>query len=69
MYETAAALAAARWPLAPSAETAWLKELTAGNGLTGFMPPALPDAVWVLHAMYEHERGPFDMPYAEYRAA
>ncbi|MER7732889.1 hypothetical protein ABTX80_18585 [Streptomyces erythrochromogenes] len=69
MYETSAALAAVRWPLAASAETDWLKELTAGDGLTGFMPPALPDAAWVLHAMYEHERGPFDMPYAEYLRA
>ncbi|MFF9978760.1 hypothetical protein [Streptomyces erythrochromogenes] len=69
MYETSAALAAARWPLAASAETDWLRELTAGDGLTGFMPPALPDAAWVLHAMYQHELGPLDMSYAEYLRA
>lgn len=28
------------------------------DGLTGFMPPPMPDAVWVLNAMYEHEREP-----------
>ncbi|MEV7728646.1 hypothetical protein AB0P15_28435 [Streptomyces sp. NPDC087917] len=69
MYETSAALATARWPLTTSSETDWLRELTDDNGLTGFMPPALPDAAWVLHAMYEHERGPFDMPYFEYLRA
>jgi len=45
------------WPLAPSGTTDWLLELC-GDGLTGFMPPAMPDAAWVLNAMYEHERGP-----------
>lgn len=45
------------WPLAPSGATGWLRELC-GDGLTGFMPPPMPDAVWVLNAMYEHERGP-----------
>ncbi|MFE5724505.1 hypothetical protein [Streptomyces erythrochromogenes] len=69
MHETSAAPATARWPLAASAETDWLRELTAGDGLTGFMPPALPDAAWVLHAMYEHELGPFDMSYVEYLRA
>ncbi|MFD9409744.1 hypothetical protein ACFWBN_22385 [Streptomyces sp. NPDC059989] len=33
------------------------------------MPPALPDAAWVLHSMYEHELGPTDMSYVEYRQA
>ncbi|MFF3013764.1 hypothetical protein [Streptomyces sp. NPDC057939] len=69
MYENSAARAAARWPLAASAETDWLRELVAEDGLTGFMPPALPDAAWVLHAMYEHELGPFDMSYVEYQRA
>ncbi|MFF1777968.1 hypothetical protein [Streptomyces virginiae] len=69
MYETAAAPAAARRPLAASAETGWLRELADGDGLTGFMPPALPDAAWVLHSMYEHELAPFDMSYVEYRRA
>jgi hypothetical protein len=46
-----------RWPLAPSGATDWLRELC-GDGLTGFMPPAMPDAVWVLNAMYEREQGP-----------
>ncbi|MCX5195659.1 hypothetical protein OOK31_17400 [Streptomyces sp. NBC_00249] len=69
MYETSAALATARWPLAAPAETDWLRELAAEDGITGFMPPALPDAAWVLHAMYEHELGPFDMSYVEYRRA
>ncbi|MFC9087431.1 hypothetical protein [Nocardiopsis dassonvillei] len=48
---------AARWPVVSSEETRWLSELTGDDGLTGFMPPPLPDAAWVLHAMYEHERG------------
>ncbi|MEU1286660.1 hypothetical protein [Kitasatospora sp. NPDC005856] len=56
------------WPLAPSAATGWLRELC-GDGLTGFMPPAMPDAVWVLNAMYEHEQGPTDVSHHEYRQA
>ncbi|MFJ6793326.1 hypothetical protein [Streptomyces sp. NPDC091268] len=43
----------ARWPLAPSHTTHWLRELADDDGLTGFMPPPLPDSAWVLHAMYE----------------
>ncbi|MFE4634867.1 hypothetical protein ACFRJ1_16040 [Streptomyces sp. NPDC056773] len=69
MYETSADPATAHWPLAASAETDWLRELAGDDGLTGFMPPALPDAAWVLHSMYEHELGPFDMSYVEYRRA
>ncbi|MGW9212314.1 hypothetical protein ACWGR4_35790 [Embleya sp. NPDC055664] len=46
--------------------TDWLFELC-GDGLTGFMPPAMPDAVWVLNAMYEHEHGPGDVSHHEYR--
>ncbi|MEU7555796.1 hypothetical protein AB0B01_26280 [Streptomyces sp. NPDC044571] len=69
MYETSAALATARRPLAASGETDWLRELAEDDGLTGFMPPALPDAAWVLHSMYEHELGPSDMSYVAYRRA
>ncbi|MGW2982940.1 transposase family protein [Streptomyces goshikiensis] len=56
------------WPLVPSGATDWLLELC-GDGLTGFMPPAMPDAAWVLNAMYEHEHGPADISYHEYRQA
>ncbi|MFF3013750.1 hypothetical protein [Streptomyces sp. NPDC057939] len=56
------------WPLAPSGASDWLLELC-GDGLTGFMPPAMPDAAWVLNAMYEHERGPVDVSYEEYHRA
>jgi hypothetical protein len=56
------------WPLAPSGATDWLLE-TCGDGLTGFMPPAMPDAAWVLNAMYEHERGPTETSYHEYHQA
>ncbi|MFK0259253.1 hypothetical protein [Streptomyces sp. NPDC090445] len=69
MHETPAAAAAARWPFAGSGEADWLRDLTSDDGLTGFMPPALPDAAWVLHAMYEHELGPTDMSFIEYRRA
>ncbi|WP_405639388.1 hypothetical protein [Streptomyces uncialis] len=69
MNETAAALAAARWPLAASGETAWLRELTSEDGLTGFMPPALPDAAWVLHSMYEHQLAPTGMSHLDHRRA
>lgn len=55
------------WPLAPSGATDWLLELS-GDGLTGFMPPAMPDAAWVLNAMYEHEQGSA-ASYHEYRQA
>ncbi|MEU6109475.1 hypothetical protein ABZ853_13880 [Streptomyces albidoflavus] len=50
------------WPIAPPSEADWLYELC-GDGSTGFMPPALPDAAWVLHAMYEHESGPVEATY------
>ena len=56
------------WPLAPPSTTDWLLELC-GDGLTGFMPPAMPDAAWVLNAMYEHEQGPAEVSYHEYRQA
>lgn len=53
----------ARWPVVSSGEAHWLLESTGDDGLTGFMPPPLPDAAWVLHAMYEHEHGPSGMSY------
>ncbi|WP_240509147.1 hypothetical protein [Streptomyces agglomeratus] len=56
------------WPLVPSRATTWLLELC-GDGLTGFMPPAMPDAVWVLNAMYEYEQGPVDVSYHEHSQA
>ncbi|MEU8539484.1 hypothetical protein AB0C52_05690 [Streptomyces sp. NPDC048717] len=56
------------WPLAPSQATDWLLELC-GDGLTGFLPPAMPDAVWVLNAMYERPQGPQDLSYDEYHQA
>lgn len=58
----------ALWSLAPSCMTDWLLALC-GDGLTGFMPPAMPDAVWVLNAMYEHEQGAADVSYHEYHQA
>ncbi|EME97548.1 hypothetical protein J7W19_09625 [Streptomyces mobaraensis NBRC 13819 = DSM 40847] len=61
-------LMTSRWPLVPSGATDWLLELC-GDGITGFMPPAMPDAAWVLNAMYEHERGPVEMSYHEYHLA
>ncbi|WEB38697.1 hypothetical protein MOV08_04875 [Streptomyces yunnanensis] len=60
------ALVAARWPLAPSSATGWLLELAGDDGLTGFMPPPLPDAAWVLNAMHEHAQGPSGMSHDEY---
>jgi hypothetical protein len=59
-------LLSALWPLAPSGATDWLLELC-GDGLTGFMPSAMPDAAWVLNAMYEHGHGPGDVSHHEYR--
>ncbi|CAL9340803.1 hypothetical protein SUDANB120_00264 [Streptomyces sp. enrichment culture] len=56
------------WPLAPSGPADWLSKLC-GDGVTGFMPPAMPDAVWVLNAMYEHEQGPAEVSYDEYHRA
>ncbi|MFC7219226.1 hypothetical protein ACFQLX_13765 [Streptomyces polyrhachis] len=58
----------ARWPHVPSSTTDWLRELE-DDGLTGFMPPPMPDAVWVLNAMYEHERGPAAMSYDDLHRA
>lgn len=40
-----------------------------GNGVTGFMPPPLPDAAWLLNAMYGHEDGPSETSYDEYHRA
>ncbi|MEU9671202.1 hypothetical protein AB0E25_37760 [Streptomyces bobili] len=57
-----------RWPPVPSGTTDWLRELC-GDGMTGFMPPAMPDAAWVLNTMYEHEQGPTDLSYDEYHRA
>lgn len=57
-----------RWPLAPSGTTDWLRD-RCGDGLTGFLPPAMPDAAWVLNTMYEHERGPAGTTYHEHRQA
>jgi hypothetical protein len=45
------------WPLAPSGATDWLLELC-GDGITGFMPPAMPDAVWVFNAIAAALRTP-----------
>ncbi|MFG1665434.1 hypothetical protein [Streptomyces sp. Y7] len=59
---------APRRAAAPSASTDWLLELC-GDGITGFTPPALPDAAWVLNAMYEHEAGPGTLSHHEYRQA
>ncbi|MEU3764937.1 hypothetical protein AB0E55_07715 [Amycolatopsis keratiniphila] len=56
------------WPLAPAGATDWLQAVC-GDGLTGFMPPAMPDAAWVLNAMYEHERGPMETTHHEYHQA
>ncbi|WP_316527206.1 hypothetical protein [Kitasatospora brasiliensis] len=56
------------WPRVPSEEGDWLRELC-GDGTLGFMPPPMPDAVWVLNAMYEHERGPGEVSHHEYRQA
>ncbi|MGW8760961.1 hypothetical protein ACWGN5_00515 [Streptomyces sp. NPDC055815] len=61
-------LLSSSWPPAPSEAASWLLELC-GDGITGFMPPAMPDAAWVLNAMYEHEQGPADVSYHEYRQA
>ncbi|MFD9333282.1 hypothetical protein ACFWBF_02515 [Streptomyces sp. NPDC060028] len=57
----------ARWPLAPSRTTDWLRELADDDGLTGFMPPPLPDAAWVLNAMYEYQGAPGDVTHDEHR--
>ena len=56
------------WPLAPPSTTGWLLDLC-GDGLTGFLPPPLPDVAWVLNAMYEHEQGPAEVSYHEDRQA
>lgn len=57
------------WPLAPRDAVVWLRELCDDDGLTGFLAPAMPDAAWVLNAMYEHEQGPAAVSYDEYQKA
>ncbi len=58
-----------RWSLAPSSATDWLREIAEDDGLTGFMPPPLPDAAWVLNAMYEHDRAPAGLSYDDVHRA
>ncbi|MCD9145682.1 hypothetical protein [Streptomyces albireticuli] len=48
----------ALWSPAPADATAWLAHLSGDDGLTGYLVPGLPDAAWVLNAMYEREEGP-----------
>ncbi|MFI8503782.1 hypothetical protein ACIGFK_35555 [Streptomyces sp. NPDC085524] len=69
MNETSAAPVTDLWPSAVAGETDWLRELADDDGLTGFMPPGLPDAAWVLHSMYEHELGPTGMSFVAYQRA
>lgn len=52
----------------PSSATDWLHELC-GDDITGFMPPAMPDAAWVLNAMDEHEQGPAAISHHEHHQA
>lgn len=47
MYETSATLASALWPVASSGESDRPREPAADDSLTGFPPPAQPDAAWV----------------------
>ncbi|MEV7595902.1 hypothetical protein AB0O91_00760 [Kitasatospora sp. NPDC089797] len=58
-----------RWTPVPSTAADWLRKLCDDDGVTGFLAPPLPDAAWVLNAMYEHERGPVDVSYHEHRQA
>lgn len=46
------------WRPADLAEAAWLAETDGDGGWTGYDPGGRPDAVWILHAMYESEAGP-----------
>ncbi|MGW1200287.1 hypothetical protein ACWD4B_31270 [Streptomyces sp. NPDC002536] len=48
----------ALWRVAPASEANWPAELCQDDGLTGYPPSGMPDAAWVLHAMYEHEQLP-----------
>ncbi|WP_411126395.1 hypothetical protein [Streptomyces sp. x-19] len=59
----------ALWQIVPSAETDWLVELCEEDGITGFPPPGMPDAAWVLNAMYEHEQGPGTVSHHEVHQA
>jgi hypothetical protein len=47
----------------------WLAELRPGGDWTGHDPGARPDAVWILHAMYEWESGPTRTTHHELRRA
>ncbi|MEV5510125.1 hypothetical protein [Streptomyces orinoci] len=59
----------ALWQIASSTETEWLVELCKDEGTTGFPPPGMPDAAWVLNAMYEHQQGPGLVSHHEVRQA
>jgi hypothetical protein len=58
-----------RWPLVSSRATDWLRELAHDDGLTGFMPPPLPDSAWVLNAMYERGCGSIGVSYDDIHRA
>ncbi|MFC5718572.1 hypothetical protein ACFP1Z_00045 [Streptomyces gamaensis] len=56
----------ALWDPALPNETKWLADLTDdAYGVTGFLAPGIPDAAWVLNAMYEHELGPGGLSHHE----
>ncbi|MGK5543416.1 hypothetical protein ACSNOH_01545 [Streptomyces sp. URMC 127] len=59
----------ALWSPAPAGSTDWLADLSGDDGLTGYPAPGLPDAAWVLNAMYEHEQGPGVVSHHEARRA
>ncbi|WP_212829948.1 hypothetical protein [Catellatospora sp. TT07R-123] len=46
------------WHPVALAEADWLAELDPDGADRGFDPGSRPDAVWILHAMYEWESGP-----------
>lgn len=57
------------WRPAQPGSADWLRELSGDDGLTGFLPPPMPDAAWVLNAMYEHEQGPTGTTHHEHHQA
>ncbi|MEV6050970.1 hypothetical protein [Streptomyces sp. NPDC052107] len=61
-------LLTAHGPLTSPGKADWLHEL-AGDGITGFMPPPLPDSAWILNAMYEHAQAPADVTYDDVHRA
>lgn len=60
-------LSAVSWNIADRVLVSWLGTPETDLGWCGYSTDSRPDAVWLLHAMYEHESGSAELTYNEER--